>query len=90
MLCRWSRCCVGGRGAVSVVEVLCRWSRCCVGGRGAARAVDALCGGRGAARAVEVLRGSRGVACKKNAKICSKKREITHGFVWRQFAKEQS
>ena len=62
---------------MSVAELLCWWLMRCVGGRGAARAV-------------EMLRGSRDVACKKNAKICSKKREITHGFVWRQFAKEQS
>ena len=71
------------QGVARAVEVLCRWTRCCADGRCAVLVDEVLRGGRDAA-------GGRGVACKKNAKICSKKREITHGFVWRQFAKEQS
>ena len=49
-LCRWPRCCVGGRGVVSVVEELCGWSMRCADGRCAVSVVDVLSGGRGAAR----------------------------------------
>ena len=77
VLCRWTRCC-------AVVDALCRWSRSCAGGRCAVSVAELL-------RVQSMCcAGGRCVACKKNAKICSKKREITHGFVWRQFAKEQS
>ena len=48
VLCRWPRCCVGGRGAVSVVDALCVWSRSCA-------LVDVLRGVSDASREVPVL-----------------------------------